>query len=192
MKVFFIGSLLYEKEFKEAYEKIFNFLDGKGIKLFSLSLGKNQYNQVFSDEKINRWGKSRTHNEYLKYMFNYVDCVVVESSKSSFRIGYEANIALNSNKPVLVMANGKNYEDFTHNPRFYGGNYKDLKNMITILDDFVETVFKEHLSIRRNIYITPNQSNFLNQYAKKNDISASRLIRDYINKLIFKSESSSS
>ncbi len=107
------------------------------------------------------------------------DGVVIEASYPSFRLGFEAHLALSQQKPVLILSKNRNYANLIDSPNFFGAKY----NEFTLPDEiakFITHVKRYRLRNRFNLFVSDDEKDYLKRAAKVNNISMSSYIRKLV------------
>ena len=183
MKIYFTGSKAKGKNKIEFYQKIVEFLEGKGHEVHTAILAKHlpDFSSV-SQEKLKNWFK-----EWSSYV-GLCEALVVEGSyPSTIHIGFEIGMALSRGKAViLIFERGKDpiFINDMHSSRLIKSEYgKD--DLFNVLDWALEEV--ERVSHRRfTFYISPEIDDYLSEIVNSADISRSEYIRMLIEKEIRK------
>lgn len=109
------------------------------------------------------------------------DATIIEASYPSFRLGFEAHLALSQQKPVLVLSKERNYANLIDSPNFFGAKYTEF-TLPDILDNFISHVKKYKLRNRFNLFVSDNEKEYLKKAAKVNGVSMSSYIRKLVQK----------
>ncbi|MDQ6985932.1 MAG: CopG family transcriptional regulator [Candidatus Dojkabacteria bacterium] len=119
----------------------------------------------------------KAHFKGTKKVIQQADAIIIDNSHSSFRLGYEASIALNMHKPVLILSKEKDYSEFIQHPSLFGAKYNDTKGIKDNVDKFLNNVHKKMLSIRFNMYISKEQEEAIAKKASTEGLTKSEIIR---------------
>jgi hypothetical protein len=184
MRVFFTASFKGKENYQHIYDLILKTIDEAKDEIISLE--RQDYSYLIPKRLTKSLPKNELHYTWLKKGIKKANCVIIEASKDSFRLGHEATLALLYNKPVLCLSDKKDYSDAIINPKFYADKYKNESDVKDSVKKFLKTVRINHTSIRKNIYINSEYTNFLNWYGKKNNKNDSEVIRDLIKNLMDK------
>lgn len=98
MKVYFVASIRGKTRFLENYKQIVGFLQAKGFDIIENTL-KPTEKEVYA---LSDRGKIDYYRKVLRWL-SQVDLVVAEASFSSLGVGHEISLALEKNKPVIVL-----------------------------------------------------------------------------------------
>lgn len=178
MKVFFTSSFKDKEEYQEIYNKILETIDIEGEEV--ISLAKQDYSHLIPKKLIKTTPENELNYTWLKKGIKKSNCVIIEASKDSFRLGHEATLALLYNKPVLCLSNKMDYSLDIINPKFYAHMYKDVNDIPLVIQNFLKEVNNKHMGLRKNIYITSEYKNFLTWYGTQSKKNDSEIIRDLI------------
>jgi hypothetical protein len=184
MKVFFTASLSEREKYKKYYDSVVKAVQ-KDDEIISLEV--QEYSHLIPKDIIKSIPKNELHYTWLKKGIKKSNCVIIDASRDSFRLGHESTLALLYNKPVLCLSDKKDYSDAIINPKFYAAIYKDEKDVTSAVSSFLDLVKSKHVGLRKNIYITSEYANFLNWYSKTNSKNDSEVIRELIKDLMDKS-----
>jgi len=184
MKVFFTASLSERDKYKKYYDSVVKAVQ-KDDEIISLEV--QEYSHLIPKDIIKSIPKNELHYTWLKKGIKKSNCVIIDASRDSFRLGHESTLALLYNKPVLCLSDKKDYSDAIINPKFYAAIYKDEKDVTSAVSSFLDLVKSKHVGLRKNIYITSEYANFLNWYSKTNSKNDSEVIRELIKDLMDKS-----
>jgi predicted DNA binding CopG/RHH family protein len=119
------------------------------------------------------------HHTAIKKAIFLCDGVVIEASNPSFRLGFEAHLALTHQKPVLVLSRDKNYGGLVDHPNFFGAAYTDF-TLPDEIEKFLRHVKKYRLRNRFNMFISDSEKAYLKRMAEVNGMSMSNYIRKLI------------
>ncbi len=99
MRVYFTASMLGRDKYIGNYIQIVKVLREKGIEVYeqTTKVSRNYVHREISDQD-----KIKYYKQVLRWL-NQADVVVVEASYSSLSIGHEISLALERNKPVIVL-----------------------------------------------------------------------------------------
>lgn len=183
MKIFFTGSLNVTNNYKQRYQLIINTLIKARHEVISLETGS--YESLFSKRSIEyqKLNPNELHYLWLKKAIQSADCSIVECSKNGFSLGHIATLSILYNKPVLCLSDNNDYSQAILDPKFYAHKYSEADDLSKTILNFLTIVKNKHLSIRKNIYITPDNDNFLGWLSKKDNTNASEIIRGTIEQL---------
>lgn len=183
MKIYFIASISGKPKYKENYELIVDNIKKLGHKLVSthvLETDAHQLSDVTTEEERKFYRK-------VKDWINQADVVVAEVSHPSTNVGHEVSLAINKNKPVVLLHTEDN------RPVLFEGLDSEKAQLISYsLDTLAEDLkyaldyASERQDVRFNFFISPRHQNYLDWIAKHRRIPRSvflrRLIEDHISK----------
>jgi hypothetical protein len=181
MKVFFTASLSEREKYKEYYDTVVQTIQANGDEVISLEV--QDYSYLIPKDVIESIPKNELHYTWLKKGIKKSNCVVIDASRDSFRLGHEASLAMLYNKPVLVISNKKDYSDVIINPRFYAHIYNSKADIQYAVTDFLKTVLNKHMGLRKNFIITSENRNFLKWYSNKFAMNDSEIVRQQLDEL---------
>lgn len=183
MKIFFTFSKRGRFKFSQANKLILDELQKHKVKIIT-TLRKKYLSGKPKLQAVK--GLSESENTY-KYVHDSVikraifisDAVVIEASNQSFRLGFEAHLALSQQKPVLILSNKHNYANLINHPNFFGAKYNDFTLPDTI-EKFIAHAKKYKLRNRFNLFISDEEKEHLQRASKINNVSMSNYIRKLI------------
>ncbi len=178
MRIYFTGSIVGKDKYLANYEKIISLLRGDGNTVTAEHIMNASENKISMQSEAAR---EKFHTTLKKWIMD-AQCMVVETSFPSISVGFEISLALNLNKPVLVL--------YTNNPPTLLSGYNDekmicskysLDTITDIIDDFLNYVkgTSEH---RFTFFITTEMNHFLEKVSKKNKIPKSVYLRQLIDR----------
>ena len=177
MNVYFTASVVGKKQYLAQYQKIIDILRAK------------QYD-VVSDHIINATEqKIRIENredrlkfqKQLEHWISSCDFMIAETSFPSISVGYEISLALQRNKPVLILHS-------IGDPPSLIGEHIDEKlicekyttaTLADSIDDFINYI-KGTADSRFTFFITPEIGTFLEKVSKKEKLPKSVYLRKLI------------
>ncbi len=183
MKIYFTASVSAKNDHPqigEVYEKIVKKLESLGNKVIAdhvLKMGYEDIQQI-SDEKRVAYYKDMLKN------INQADVVVAETSYSSASIGHELSLALEKNKPIVLISKEGRVPQIYKAMRehdIYIVEYLKIDELLDRLDDELARV-KEGEDIRFNFLVPPYMVDYLEWVSKKRRIPKSVFLRDLINR----------
>lgn len=176
MNIYFTGSIVGKDKYLVNYSKIIEVLKHHKNTVTSEHI-MNASEHVINMQSEKK--REQFHKKLKKWIMD-AQCMVVETSFPSISVGFEISLALNLNKPVLVL--------YTNDPPTLLSGYNDekmicaqysLQNVREIIEDFINYVkgTSEH---RFTFFITTEMSHFLESVSKKNKIPKSVYLRQLI------------
>lgn len=179
MKVFFSGSRNFIEEYGAWYEKIKKVLKSNGMEVIDntvIRISKNAIN--FPDEE-----KITLYKNLIKLMDKSDICVFEGSYPSTIHIGHEITLAIEKNKPVIILYSDKPGRE----PMLFKGlnsekviwvNYSEA-NLEKLLDEAIEKA-KKIIDVRFNFFVSPKILAYLDWVAQKRMIPRSVFLRNLI------------
>lgn len=178
MQVFFTASKSSENQYQHIYDEIVKQIQSEENDVISLEIMR--YEDLLGKEYVSKNPKNQVHYDFLKKGMNRANAVIIESSVNSFRLGHEATMALLYDKPVLCLSDNRDYSGSILHPKFYSEIYQDKSDIEKLVKSFLSEVKNKHLSLRKNIYMTPDHSNFLHWFGRQENMNASEVVRKMI------------
>ena len=161
--------VLYSTSGKKKFEKEF-------IKLKQLVATYPQVELIDIGDSSKSKGK---HYRSVRRAIFEADAVIIDNSKSSFKLGHEASIALAHHKPTLVLSQSEDMSEFIDHPNFFGAKYVRL-NLAEIVESFLRHASRKRYSQRLNMFISIDQEDFIESAALSLNISKSQYVRQLI------------
>jgi hypothetical protein len=176
MNVYFTASIVGKKKYLDHYEEIIRVLKKNGHSVTSDHIIHASENLINLQSERNR---EQFHKKLRKWIMDS-QCMVVETSFPSISVGFEISLALNLNKPVLVL--------YTNEAPTLLSGYNDekmicqqynIQNVANIIEDFLNYVkgTSEH---RFTFFITTEMNQFLEEISKKKKVPKSVYLRHLI------------
>jgi hypothetical protein len=177
MKIYFSASRLYKEQYSDNYNKIDKVLKESDCEVLNNTYfgpSPSGFNMPVTDRK-----------KLYKTMLSNLDkadfCVFEASYPSTLHIGHEITVAMDKNKPVIVLY----VKD--HEPILFKGidndkvcwiEYND-ENLEKLLNEAIEDA-KKHMDVRFNFFVSPKILNYLDWVAQKRMIPRSVFLRNLI------------
>lgn len=177
MKVYFSTSRFYKEENIENYRAIVDVLNESGLDFFdgsSITLSKLGYKMPDKD-------KENLYKSVVKMMDKSDLCIFEASYPSTLHIGHEITLALEKNKPVIVLHTADREPLLfkgMKNVRIKWIEY-DSSNLKQLLLEAVEEAKKE-VDVRFNFFVSPKILAYLDWVAQKRMIPRSVFLRNLI------------
>jgi hypothetical protein len=179
MKIYFSASRLYKEQYLENYKKI--------IKVLKCSGGQLLDNTCFRPSPSGFEMPDSERKNLYKSMLRNMDkadyCVFEASYPSTLHIGHEISLAMEKNKPVIVLYT-KDHEPILFkgivNEKITWIEYND-NNLEKLLNEAIERSKKE-VDVRFNFFVSPKILAYLDWVAQKRMIPRSVFLRDLIEK----------
>lgn len=176
MNIYFTASIVGKKKYLTNYNAIIEVLKKNGNSVASDHIINTSENVINLQSEFKR---EQFHKKLRKWIMD-AQCMVVETSFPSISVGFEISLALNLNKPVLVL--------YTNEAPTLLSGYNDekmicehycLQNVLGIIDDFLNYVkgMSEH---RFTFFITTEMNQFLEEISKKKKMPKSVYLRQLI------------
>lgn len=181
MKIYFTASVHAKEERLELaarYNAIVNKLGELGHEVMSdhvLKLEHDFIQNVDDDYRV------KYYREMLDKI-NRADLIFAEVSYSSASIGHEVSVALDKNKPVILVSEQGRMPQIYKAMRdydIYCVEYKSTDDLLMRLEDEIQNV-KEGEDIRFNFLIPPSMVDYLEWVSKSRRIPKSVFIRDLV------------
>lgn len=177
MRAYFSAALFQKDKLGDNYRRIVDCLVSKGYQVLE------DTTKVTLDDAIAKSDKERV--DYYKNVLKWVDrsdVVVVEASfPSTLSIGHEISLALEKNKPVVVMyLNGRDPSFMLglRSDRVIWAKYSGSDLEETLGNALVKA--KNMADVRFNFFVSPRILNYLDWVAKKRMTPRSVFLRDLI------------
>ena len=177
MKIYFSASRLYKEEYLANYLKIESVLkesDCQVMDNINITPSPSGYKMSETDRK-------RLYRLMVRNMDKADFCVFEASYPSTLHIGHEITLAMDKNKPVIVLYT-KNHE-----PILFRGMDNDKVRWIEYSNDDLEKLLnqaieeaKKHMDVRFNFFVSPKILNYLDWVAQKRMIPRSVFLRNLI------------
>ncbi len=189
MKVYFSASLRGKRLFGDNYQQIFNTIEKLGY--------KNVYDFVVSTDPDDFYPQEpKKQAEIYEQMVSRIkkaDVCVFEVSFHSLGLGYSVNLALEFDKPVILL----HVED--RKPFLFEGTQESKLQIVKYNQETLERKLKKALkeakdqtNIRFTFFVTPKISRFLDWVAKEKKMPRAvylrRLIKDAMDEEPFEEE----
>jgi hypothetical protein len=184
MKIYFVGSISGREKYLKNYQAIIRKLK---------KLDHEVIENTISPKK--EWVYSLTDKQKVEYYkqvldwINGVDVVVAESSYSSISVGHEISVALEKEKPVIVLYKEGEASHFLRgidSEKVQVIKYDD-KDLGPILEQAINKASFQ-ADTRFNFFISPRIVNYLDWIAKKKRIPRAVYLRRLIEKDMKRSE----
>jgi hypothetical protein len=181
MKIFFTCSQT-GREYAQNFQQIMQAIVKNKNQPELLATEDLSYLKVAENLKAKGTNPKYLHAESVRRAIFESDGIVIDNTVSSFRLGHEATLAMLKNKPVLVLSQNVNYEDLMNFKNFHAAKYdpKDSRKLQFIIDDFLEKVRVESLSIRFNLFISESDKEYLGKTSKEESLTMSEYLRKLV------------
>lgn len=179
MKIFLIASIYGKNKYKENYEKIVTVLQKTNHQVFADHVLKTEQKEIES------WDNEKKVSFYKKIMDGVkgADVVVAEVSYSSTSVGYLISLALECNKPTVILYSGEKepyvLSTIEKADRLILLEYNNLRELEDSLVDVVEDA-KDQMDVRFNFFISPKIGNYLDWISKNKKLPRAVFLRRLI------------
>lgn len=187
MKAYFTASISHRQELLEEYTAIISTLKKLGVEeVFSEDILDIQLKNSLADSEkgIKEW-----HTTWMRYIQNCDFAVAEISYPSTINVGFEIGNIIAHGKPVIGLYKEGKEPLFSSEPRpkrLIKTSYS-INNLKETLSWAIEEV-KEIINRRFTLLIPPDMDQFLENFYKDYDITASDLIRSLIRKEMIRSK----
>lgn len=179
MKIYFSASRYFKDDFEKNYEKIVGILKKGSSAVYDGSRSK----LVPMGFEMPNEEKSSIYEELVKMMDKSDICVFEASYPSTLHIGHEITLAMEKNKPVVVL-HLKGRE-----PILFKGMKTDKVIWIEYVGDDVEQKLvdaieesKKNIDVRFNFFVSPKILSYLDWVAQQRREPKSVFLRELIEK----------
>lgn len=179
MSVYFTASIVGKKQYLKNYLAILDALRKRNLKVISDHIIKSTEEEIRLEKKEDRL----TFQGKLEKWIGNCKFMVVESSFPSISVGYEISLALQFNKPVLILyADGDPPSLLVHHEddKIVCEKYS-LSTLDDIVEDFVNYA-DEQVDTRFTFFVTPEISVFLDKIARREKLPKAVYLRRLIKK----------
>jgi len=177
MKIYFSASRFYREEYKKNYESIDKILEEKSATVFDSS----KLRSVPLGFEMPDFEKKKIYKEITKMMDKSDLCVFEASYPSTLHIGHEITLAMEKNKPVVVLyVKGREPILFRgiDDKKVWWVEYEsnNLEEKLRSALDEAEKNF----DVRFNFFVSPKILSYLDWIAQKRMIPRSVFLRNLI------------
>lgn len=179
MSVYFTASIVGKKQYLSNYLKILETLHGKKLRVIADHIIKSTEEEIRLEKKEDRL---RFQNQLEKWIGN-CRFMVVEASFPSISVGYEISLALQFNKPVLILyCDGDPPSLLVHHEddKIVCEKYSP-ETLEDIVDDFINYA-NDSVDTRFTFFVTPEISVFLDKVAHREKLPKAVYLRRLIKK----------
>lgn len=190
MKIFFCAPYSGKATHQSIYDLIISHLLSKDITVISMEIPSQKSKPIKSSAKSKKYKNNvnflystineKSSSEYILRAISESDLCIFEASVKSFKIGYEAGLALAQKRPTLCLSDKTDLSGYLNNKLFNSVLYRDDHELLKGIDRFLEKYKGKTLSVRYNLLMTPKQYDMLEKYADYNKKSSSQIIRELI------------
>ena len=178
--VYFTASITGKKDFLENYLQIVGHLQKRNMKVLSDHILKSEHSQVIKETRKERL----EFQSQLEKWINSADFVVAETSFPSISVGYEISLAIQKDKPVLILYRSETPPTLLQDhiqEKVACEQYDSSENLKMIIDDFINFVRGTNDS-RFTFFITSEISTYLKKVSIKERVPKSVYLRQLIEK----------
>lgn len=177
MKAYFTASIVGKKYHLEYYRKIVSILRKKGVDVTAdhiLNIGEKDIQMQTKEKRL------AFHNQLEKWIGS-ADFMVVESTFPSISVGYEISMAINRDKPILVLyreGDAPSLFEYHKEEKLICEKY-DETTLMPIIEDFLNFAHmgSDH---RFTFFITSEIARHLEDMARKHKMPKSVYLRKLI------------
>ncbi len=177
MNIYFSASRFYKKEYSDNYQKIISVLEGFGGKIYDGSQSK----LVPMGYKMPQTEKELLYKDLIKRLDQADICVFEASYPSTLHIGHEITMAIERNKPVIVL-HVKDREPILFkglkSEKLWWIEYSDKDVSEKLLAAIDEA--RRNIDVRFNFFVSPKILSYLDWVAKNRMIPRSVFLRNLI------------
>jgi len=171
MNIFFTASYTGKARYQKYYDLIIDSIKKTGVTLSSPELDVN----FPTPDQI-------PHYQKIKDGIYNSDAVIMDVSEEGFQLGYEAALAVQNKKHVLVLSLSHDFTQKIDNRYFHGAKYSEL-NIDDIITDFINSLKHHQFDQRFNFFLSAKQLNTLDLNATKHNQTKSDYLRSLIDKV---------
>jgi len=182
MKIFFTASYTGKKEYQKYYDVIVDTIRKANVELISLEVQKHE--DLLDKKLIKKLKREEIHYMYTKKGIDQAHAVIIETSREGFQLGHEATLALLYNKPVLCLSKNWRFSNSIKHRNFFAYKYKSASELPNIINKFIKDTKRKYLSVRFNLFLSPNQKNFITWFSRRVNRNESEIIRSLIDEKI--------
>ena len=177
MTVYFTASIVGKKHYLAKYLAIIHYLKSKNYEVTSDHIINSTSSQIISENKDER---IRFQNRLEKWI-SESDFMIAETSFPSISVGYEISLALQENKPVLVLYSEGDPPSLLihHRDENLDCEKYMLSTLPEIIDNFVKYV-EGAVDARFTFFITSEIASYLDKVSKKEKVPKSVYLRKLI------------
>lgn len=178
MRIYFTASIAGKKKYLHEYELIRKHLEAHGHMVIADHIIHSSETSIKLETEAQR---ERFHKK-LRHWIMSAHCMVVETSFPSVSVGFEISLALQLQKPVLVLFQNESPTLLSgyDNEKLVCEKYT-TQTVKSILNDFL-LFAKSQEEHRFTFYISSMLGHYLTKAAKKKNVPKSVYLRDLIEK----------
>jgi hypothetical protein len=180
LTVFYTASYYGKEKYQAYYDLIHEVL--KGLSVTVISPEAKNYLTVLPKKVMEQLKDPKLiHYEAIKRGIIIADAVIIEISQEDFQLGHEATLAIMEKKPVLCLSLHEDFSKKIKHDFFFASHYRKETIRPTI-QDFLAKVREMSLSKRFNLFLYPQQFEYIAKVGKQQGINMSEYLRLLINR----------
>ncbi|MGI8420028.1 MAG: hypothetical protein ACR2LN_05300 [Candidatus Levyibacteriota bacterium] len=180
LTIFYTASYFGKKTYQKQYDLVRRTIESfDELTLISPEAG-NYMDALDQQDKQNITDQQLLHYEAIKAGIRKADATIIEVSHEDLQLGHEVSLALAQKKPILCLSINEDFSKRIHNDYFFGAKYTE-SNVKPIIQDFLAKVRERSLSKRFNLFLYPEQIEYLEKVSKEHKMNVSEYIRRLIN-----------
>ncbi len=180
LTIFYTSSYYGKEKYQDYYDTVKQALQSFPVTLISPEVGN--YLSVLPPKVIeNLKDPKLIHYEAIRRGIALSDAVVIEVSQEDFQLGHEATLSIMEKKPVMCLSIHEDFSKKIKHDFFFAARYQK-DTVKPILQDFLSKVREMSLARRFNLFLYPQQLDFLSLAAKQQGINMSEYLRQLINR----------
>lgn len=178
MNAYFTASVVGKKHLLPKYHAILSILKKRGVH----AIADHILNVEEKDINLQTKEKRLHFHQQLEDWIHGCDFMIAETSFPSISVGYEISMALDRNKPILILYSESDPQSlfaFHESEKIICEKYT-MTTLETIINDFLQYVRGE-ADARFTFYLTSKQAMHLDKQGKKKHLPKSAYLRQLIN-----------
>ncbi|MEK7544229.1 MAG: hypothetical protein AAB557_05135 [Patescibacteria group bacterium] len=177
MTIYFTASLVGKKDFQKNYLAIIGYLTSQGHSVQADHI----LNTTESEVGLQTREARLAFHKKLEGWIQHCDCMIAETSFPSISVGYEVSLALQYNKPVLILYSiGDPPSLFAyHDSEKLVCEKYTLSNVEETIDNFINFVHG-NADTRFTFFITPKIAGYLDKVSQTKKLPKSVYLRHLI------------
>jgi hypothetical protein len=174
MNAYFTASVVGKQYHLDKYRKIVDILKKKGVNVRYEHIFQATESTIRMKTKEERLAFERQLEDWI----NGADFMVVESSFPSISVGYEISLAINRNKPVLILYNSGDPPSLFayHSDEKVVCEKYTLESLEQTIDDFINFV-QGNSDTRFTFFISSKIAVYLDKVARERKVPKSVYLR---------------
>ncbi len=184
MVIFYTNSFSSKPQKQDIYNKIVSTIRSLGHTVIGPETQKYE-DLLDMDKAQKKVGKVSIHNQFIRKTIEIADAAIFEASQYSFKLGQEAQMALDKKMPVLCLSDQRDYSESVQDPYFYSSIYSSEADIKSSIKTFLNDVARKHLNKRINVFLHNKHITYLDWYVKVHEgTNRSEVIREALEKII--------